>query len=399
MGIFFILASGFPVLGKGEMARAVGLPTVALAEVGSPEFGTTENVLSYFRNFWDNMLSRVYSVFSGGYFKGGSPGAGIGSQMANISSTPAVTGGDRGEGLLPNISRTISALTDYAKGVLGYGGGAANVQTQSSQNQPGGAAGSTQDQPQNQSGQSGQEDGTDKNHYKLEPNQFKKVCGQNKYVLWWSKRGSDGKDLKEVKDKMQNSWLEIPKCEELAKCHCCCNTCTFPAGMTCPGDVCFSKKSPCDGSPVCNPKCKCNLCKSSCESYKEPTNDKAFDRDCDCQPAGCPETSAKGCKIVLYESESTWHYDQYNQGKGSPMKRSTWDTKISQSECQKRGGKWTGSQCAFEINNKDQTFKSNSDDAGQGGKGWIDKLEKDKGKCCKCVPEEQAKKGPGGSGK
>lgn len=374
-------------------AAEVGLPTITqAAEVGSPQFGTTENVLSYFRGFWSNMLSRVYSVLSGGYFRGGSSGANFSSQP---SAAPSVNlGGDRGEGLLPNIGRTI---TDYARKILGDGGAVGgSTQNRPSQNQPGAAAESTQSQTQ---GQSGQEDGSDKNPYKLEPNQFKKVCGQNKYVLWWSKRGSDGKDLKEVKDKMQNSWLEVPSCEELSKCHCCCNTCTFPAGMICPGDICFSEKSPCDGNPQCNPKCKCNLCKSSCQSYNKPTHNKAFDRDCDCKPEGCPEEKAKGCKIVLYESESTWYYDQYKNGKGSPMKRSAWDTKINQSECQKRGGKWTGSQCAFEIPNKDQTFKSNSDDAGKGGKGWIDKLEKEKGKCCKCEGEQKAQKGPQGSGK
>lgn len=225
--------------------------------------------------------------------------------------------------------------------------------------------------------------GSDRKPYVLEPNQFKKVCGKNEYVLWWSKRGSDGKDLKEVGDKEQNGWLVIPSCKELAKCHCCCNTCTKPTSTPCPPDVCFSKMSPCDSDPNCNTKCFCDKCKSECEQYKEPFHLKAFDRDCSCQQPGCPD--GDGCKIVFSKNQHGWRWGQYIQaGGGYVLQQKT--PKLAR-------------QAERESNDKITLFQTTSPDSAPGGEGWVDKLIQDKGKCCKCVSQQEADEGPQGSSK
>lgn len=235
-------------------------------------------------------------------------------------------------------------------------------------------------QPSSQ--QNGPENQTPRKPYILEPNQFKKVCGKNEYVLWWSQRGSDGKDIKDIpKDKSQNGELIVPSCQELAKCHCCCNTCTNDSTSPCPPDVCFSIYSPCDSKPVCNTKCFCSKCKNECETYTAPFHPKAFNIDCGCSKAGCPD--AKGCKIVLYQADSGWLVNAYNQGFASIQQIPRVNTK--------------NGAARRDNYSKPQVIKTESPDLSQ--TGWAKKLVQDKGKCCKCVPEQQANQGPSGGGK
>jgi len=203
--------------------------------------------------------------------------------------------------------------------------------------------------------------------YALEPNQFQKVCGKNEYVLWWSQRGSDGKDLKDSADKMQNSFLAVPSCEALAQCHCCVNSCEKDK-------FCFSKEETCDGGN-CAPKCQ--QPSNDCKNYKDPEHKTAFNSDCSCQQDGCPTENAKNCKIILYKSKSAWNIGTYLQNMA--LKQSKWITKLS---------------ALTIINSIPTVFKTESADVAAGGGGWVDKLEQQKGSCCKCVDESKAKEGP-----
>jgi|GEM_PF-3503268 len=233
--------------------------------------------------------------------------------------------------------------------------------------------GTTQQPPQTAGGDQYGSNGTQKNPYILEPNQFKKICGKNEYVLWWSKRGSDGKDLKEVADKMENSYLLLPSCQALARCHCCCNTCTF-VPPPCPPDICFSNMSICDGTPVCSPKCVCGMCIGECQGFKNPFHPKAFDTDCSCQQTGCPDGS--GCKIILYEANFQWHWGVY--GANGALEEHVTNTK---------GGAYYMDNAAPHV------FETKSPDSAKGKGGWVDKLAQDNGKCCKCTTS-----GPAASG-
>jgi len=226
---------------------------------------------------------------------------------------------------------------------------------------------------------SGEENGTPKNPYKLEPNQFKKICGTNTYVLYWRIGGQNKRDMAHAKKDgeggkqgAENTWI-VPTCEELSKCHCCCNTCTFPQGLVCPQGWCFSKKTICDDKEECTDKCsnKCDeKCKKGCEDYKEPTHDKAFNRDCKCNMEGC-ENGAKGCKIVIMD----------------PGKSQVEYTKADADKPEKYY-KGTGAAIFQNGNSKSQEqskIKSEGKDVASGG--WVDKLKGQPGVCCKCYQD------------
>jgi len=244
-----------------------------------------------------------------------------------------------------------------------------------------------QSQPRSQSQQSGgaqggHENGSPKYPYHLEPNQFKKVCGENTYVLWWSQRGSDGKDLDKVEDKMGNngSYLTIPSCDKLAECHCCCcNQCTHPRSSPCPPGFCFSVNSCCDSETECNTICgpKCDPCNQHCEGYEDPFHTTPFQTDCQCEQKGCPD--GKGCKIVLFTVDSGWEWARYDRTKNWAL-----ETHVE-----------TGKKPVYVDNSKDVvTLKSWGKDP-KNPHGWIDRLIQDKGQCCKCVSKQEAEKGPG----
>jgi len=277
------------------------------------------------------------------------------------------------EGFWSRFNGTIEEFWNAFKQQVWTGGPNASSQNSNPAQQP--------PAPTQQSGspQNGPENQTPSKPYVLEPNQFKKVCGKNEYVLWWSQRGSDGKDIKNIpKDKSQNGELIIPSCAELAKCHCCCNTCTNDSSSPCPPDVCFSINSPCDSRPVCNTKCYCSKCKNECETYTAPFHPKAFNIDCGCSNVGCPDAS--GCKIVLYQADSGWLVNAYNQGFTSIQQIPRVNTK--------------NGAVRRDNYSKPQVIKTESPDLSP--TGWAKKLIQDKGKCCKCVPEQQANQGPGG---
>jgi len=211
---------------------------------------------------------------------------------------------------------------------------------------------------------------------KLEPNMFKKVCGENKYVLWNSGFGKGGEDLNKLVGDKKLQWYKTPTCEELAKCHCCCNTCTVGPPPGCPDGWCFSIKTICDDKKDCTSNCstKCDdNCKKGCEKYSEPTHKKIFDRDCDCKKEGCdppPSKDDENCVIVLFTASTEWTYRK------------------DKKEHKKFGG---------EVENtKDLVFRFIPKDVATLF-GTIESLKDEPGKCCKCVDQGEATKGPGGS--
>jgi len=240
-------------------------------------------------------------------------------------------------------------------------------------------------QSQNQSGgsqQGGSEDGngTPGSPYKLEPNQFKKMCGQNTYVLYWRKGGQKGKDMAQPaggagagKDQGARDYWQLPTCKELSKCHCCCNTCTFPQGQICPAGWCFSKKTICDDKEECTDKCsnKCDeKCKKGCEDYKEPTHDKAFNRDCKCNVEGCPESKSENCEIMIIDTGKT-------------------DVEYTKKDGDKEQYFKAVGLAKFKNGNGSDDPKSKiiaqpNDKASQ---GYVKKLKDEKGKCCKCYQD------------
>lgn len=228
----------------------------------------------------------------------------------------------------------------------------------------------------------GNENGTSGSPYKLEPNQFKKDCGQNTYILYWRKGGEKGKDMAQPveqgpgagKDQAQIVYWILPTCEELSKCHCCCNTCTFPEGEICPQGWCFSKNTICDDKKECSNKCsdKCDeKCKKGCEDYQEPTHKKAFNRDCKCASNGCPSESSNGCKIMIKDPGQS---------------------QIEYTDAQDKTWKETpaGSPGAYFENgwgkdDKQSRLRVGANDTKENG--YVKKLKNEKGKCCKCYQD------------
>jgi hypothetical protein len=363
MIIALVLISLGNFIGKTE-----SLAPIVQAAAENPGF---QNDAPWWLKFWDAAKDKAESAIQ--WFQGYT-GSAVGGRAGGISSSsqnqfPLAQ-------QFPAINKTVpnSGISTTTPSGGGTTGG-----TVPTVNPVGGNTGS-----QSGSGDMYGSNGSDRKPYVLEPNQFKKVCGKNEYVLWWSKRGSDGQDLKEVAHKMDNAWLVVPSCKELAKCHCCCNTCTSDKSTPCPEDVCFSVFKPCDSEPVCNSKCYCSKCSSECEQYKEAFHPKAFDHDCGCEKQGCPD--GDGCKIVFSKNERGWRWGKYVQsGPGS------WSLEQETPKLSK--------QAEREDNSKNiMLFQTTSPDSAPGGNGWVDKLEQDKGKCCKCIPEMVADEGPNGSG-
>jgi len=221
--------------------------------------------------------------------------------------------------------------------------------------------------------QSDQPNGTTKNPYKLEPNQFKKECGQNTYFLNWRKGGIEGKDMAAPTkgggpEGEQNVW-ELPTCEELAKCHCCCNTCLLPSSLCqTPGWV-FNDKGCVD---KCSPVCEAN-CGSECKKWDKPTPpDKApLNRDCKCNQEGCPKPEGNKCKIIIEDYGKT--QVEYTKRDGNPEQYFKGDGKVE-----------------FSNGNGESNPKSKikSEGADTTKSGWVMMLEDKPGVCCKCKQDK-----------
>ncbi len=277
-----------------------------------------------------------------------------------------------------------SEIGDWFKKVLGLDKQKSQTpssgsQPSSSQQQPSSQPAQQQQQQSGQQQQGGQENGTGKNPYKLEPNQFKKICGQNTYVLYYRIGGIGKRDMLKPtakegtgaggKEDTGEYTFEIPSCSELAKCHCCCNTCQIPETLCQKPGWVFAKKG---CVPGCSDKCEAN-CKKGCKDWKKPTPvpGAPFDRDCDCQMEGCPD--GKDCMILIKdEGNSKLQYttkeakpEQYFPAAGFAYFKNGNGPSTDKSKIKSDGGNDT----------KDQ--------------GWIKKLKEEPGICCGCIQDAQ----------
>lgn len=225
--------------------------------------------------------------------------------------------------------------------------------------------------------QQGGENGTSGSPYKIEPNQFKKICGTNNYILYWRKGGKNGRDMAQPvqqgpgagKDQEGYVHWQLPTCEELAECHCCCNTCVTPESQCkSPGWVFNNKGCP----PNCKPTCEGD-CKPKCQSWTKPEGpgDPTLNRDCKCNQEGCPKSNAKGCKIMIIDSgKSQVDYTKQDSSKPEEYYKGT-------------------GIAIFKDGNGPMDLKSKvrqeSNDTQKDG--WIMKLKNEKGKCCKCYQD------------
>lgn len=236
---------------------------------------------------------------------------------------------------------------------------------------------SQQQQQQQQSGGSGgDQNGTPKTPYKLEPNQFKKMCGQNTYVLYWRKGGKEGRDMAQPaggagagKNQGAKDYWQLPTCEELAECHCCCNTCVTPESeCKAPGWVFNNKGCP----PNCKPKCEGD-CKPKCEQWQQPQGpgDPTLNRDCKCNMEGCPKSNAKDCSIIIMDPGRT--QVEFTKKDGNPEQY------------------FKGTGIAYFKNGNGPSDEKSKVIAGpedkKEGTGWVAKLKNEKGKCCKCYQD------------
>lgn len=225
-------------------------------------------------------------------------------------------------------------------------------------------------QPQEGESASGPDNGSQKLVYDLEPNQFKKECGQNTYYLNWRKAGIEGTDmadpLKKGKPTGQKAYWILPTCEELAKCHCCCNKCLIPASLCTQQGWVFNDKG-CVGK--CSPVCEAS-CGSDCKKWDKPTPpDKApLDSDCRCNVEGCPKPQNNECKIVIEDPGNT--EVEYTTRDGNPEQY--FKKKGPKVEFMNGNGK------------KDPKSKIISEGADTTERGWVMLLEDKPGVCCKC---------------
>lgn len=337
--LLFAFSCNIYISNTGFSRDKLSIQTVSAAE--SSRF---QNTQPWWKEYWGKLVQKAQSSIS--FFQNHIPGAVNGNQsnsqsQDSLSQFPALSG--------QNTQNNSPSQFP----VQNQGGG-------DSQQQGGG------------------ENGTPGSPYKLEPNQFKKYCGQNAYVLYWRKGGEKGRDMAKPKgggsgNEGARDYWQLPTCEELAKCHCCCNTCTFPQGIICPSGWCFSKSTICDDKKDCTDKCSnvCDAkCKKGCEDYKEPTHEKAFNRDCKCNQEGCPESAAKDCKIIIEDPGQT--DVEYTKKEGNP----------------EQYFKAVGKAYFTNGNGKSQPVsKIIAWPNDKADPGYVSKLKDEKGKCCKCYQD------------
>lgn len=324
---------------------------------------------SMWQNLWNNFISGIKKILTG--------------NSSNSSSQQATSGGN----LAPNPGTAVSQSqpTDkegfwsgFAKKVKDIGG-FFNPFKQEVYNKTGGKEVKMPEQKQQQPQQQGGENGTPGSPYKLEANQFKKMCGQNTYILYWRKGGKNGRDMAQPasgagsgKDQgARNTW-ELPSCGELAECHCCCNTCKIPETECKQDGWVFAKKGCVIG---CSPTCDGN-CKPTCQKWDKPEGpgDPTLNRDCKCNMEGCPKSNSSNCEIIIMDKGNTelqytkldGNKEQYFLGAG--------EVKFKNGNGEKSGSP--------EVKSK---IKSDANDVKD--KGWIKKLKDEKGKCCKCYQD------------
>ena len=212
------------------------------------------------------------------------------------------------------------------------------------------------------------ENGSPEKTYYIEPNQFRKICDQNTYVLYSRIGGSSNRDLRNPKDSGgaptgEESFWKVPTCSELAQCHCCINTCMnallkkvkvgkfFIWVPICLPNVGF-------GSIGCSTMCKAPIARSACSAYSAPTHEAAYNRDCMGRVNGC-EGGGGGCKIIIKDPNNS----QFEFIEGGDWKKS------------KQGDNVVPEGTTVKKLNQISVLPP----------GWIDQLDPAPGKCCKCI--------------
>ncbi len=208
------------------------------------------------------------------------------------------------------------------------------------------------------------ENGTPKQAYYIEPNQFRKICDQNTYVLYSRIGGSSNRDMRNPKNaggpaEGEESFWKVPTCSQLAQCDCCINTCDDTV-LKKVGKVWVTVCLPNVGfGPMgCSPMCKAPIARGACSAYSSPSHEAAYDRDCMGRPTGC-EGGGGGCKIIIRDPNN------------------------SQFEFIK-DGVWVKSHQGDNVVPEGTTVKK-LNQINALPPGWIGQLDPAPGKCCKCL--------------
>jgi len=212
------------------------------------------------------------------------------------------------------------------------------------------------------------ENGSEESPFYIEPNQFRKICDQNVYVLYSRVGGASGRDMRnptninEGKEATgENSVWRVPTCGELASCHCCINTCD---------DVVLIKKGKVwvpiclpnvgFGPMGCSPMCKVPIARGACAGFSGPSHGDQGDRDCMGRPAGCE--SSDGCQVIIRDP----NYTQFEYT----------TTATSEAYTKSRRGD-------NHVTPGGKVRKLNPSNALP--QGWIGQLDAGGGECCKCI--------------
>jgi hypothetical protein len=207
-----------------------------------------------------------------------------------------------------------------------------------------------------------QENGAEESPYYIEPNQFRKICDQNTYVLYSRVGGAANRDLRNPTQAGglatgEFSVWKVPTCEQLAQCDCCINTCDNVVyennKPTCVPNVGF-------GPMGCSSLCKAPLARGACTAFTGPSHPIQGDRDCMGRPIGC--VAASGCKIIIKDPNGTQFEYEKSAGSGVYVKSQKGDNVIPP------GAKVRKSNAANAL-----------------PQGWIGQLNPAAGQCCKCI--------------
>jgi hypothetical protein len=207
-----------------------------------------------------------------------------------------------------------------------------------------------------------QENGAEESPYYIEPNQFRKICDQNTYVLYSRVGGAANRDLRNPTQAGglatgEFSVWKVPTCEQLAQCDCCINTCD---------DVVLENNKPVCAPNVgfgpmgCSSLCKAPLARGMCTAFTGPSHPAQNDRDCMGRPIGC--VAAAGCKIIIKDPNGTQFEYEKSAGSGVYVKSQKGDNVIPP------GAKVRKSNAANAL-----------------PQGWIGQLNPAAGQCCKCI--------------
>jgi len=211
------------------------------------------------------------------------------------------------------------------------------------------------------------ENGTDESPYYIEPNQFRKICDQNTYVLYSRVGGAANRDMRNPIQTggpptgEQSIW-KVPTCSELAACGCCINTCSNvvlrKVGNTyvpiCLPNLGFGKLG-------CTPMCKSPIALGACGGYTGAVHGFTGDRDCMGRPAGC-EGSSDGCRIIIRDPYGT-QFEYTDSADSNRYVKS------------KKGDNVVPPGCRIRKLNNNSSLPQ----------GWVGQLDPGTGQCCKCL--------------